>query len=62
MFASVEMWDTIKTILTLAAHKGWSVFQFDVKSTFLHRELIEDVYLSSHVGITSKEEEAGFTS
>lgn len=43
MFAPVARWDTIKTILALAAFKGWQVYQLDVKSAFLHGEITETV-------------------
>jgi hypothetical protein len=43
VYAPVARWDTIRTILSLAAHEKWNVFQLDVKSAFLHGELIEDV-------------------
>lgn len=45
VFAPVARWDTIRTILALAAHKEWKVFQLDVKSAFIHGELEEDVYV-----------------
>ena len=45
MFAPVARWDTIRTILALAACKGWIVYQLDVKSAFLHGELVKDVYV-----------------
>ena len=37
--------DIIKTLLTLAAQHQLSVFQLDVKSTFLNGELKEEVYV-----------------
>ena len=50
MLAPVARWDTIKTILTVAACKGWKVYQLDVKSAFVHRELVEDVYVEQPLG------------
>ncbi|PNY03009.1 hypothetical protein L195_g026331, partial [Trifolium pratense] len=41
VFAHMARWDTIRTTLSLAASK--SVFQLDVKSAFLHGELLENV-------------------
>lgn len=45
VFAPVARWDTIRTILALTAIKGQNVSQLDVKSTFLHGELNEIVYV-----------------
>jgi hypothetical protein len=50
VFAPVARWDTIRAILALAAHKGWNVFQLDVKSAFLHGELVEDIYVYQPLG------------
>lgn len=50
MFAPVARWDTIRTLLAIAACKGWNVYQLDVKSDFLHGELIEDVYVEQPLG------------
>lgn len=57
VFAPVARWDTIKTILALATIKGWNVFQLDVKSTFLHGELNEVVYVKQPQGYQKKGEE-----
>lgn len=50
VFAPVARWDTIRTILATAASKGWSVYQLDVKSAFLHGELHEDVFVDQPQG------------
>jgi transposase InsO family protein len=50
VFAPVARWDTIRAILSLAAYEGWCVFQLDVKSAFLHGELVEDVYIEQPLG------------
>jgi len=50
VFAPVARWDTIRTILSLAACKEWNVYQLDVKSAFLHGELMEDVYVEQPMG------------
>jgi hypothetical protein len=57
VFAPVARWDTIRLILALAAQKGWTVFQLDVKSAFLHGELEEAVYVEQPEGYVSKGEE-----
>jgi len=50
VFAPVARWDTIRTILSLATCKRWNVYQLDVKSAFLHGELVEDVYVEQPMG------------
>lgn len=57
VFAPVARWDTIRTVLALAAQKGWSVYQLDVKSAFLHGDLDEDVYVEQPLGYVRKGEE-----
>ncbi|CAJ2660326.1 unnamed protein product [Trifolium pratense] len=50
VFAPVARWETIRTVLALAASKGWCVYQLDVKSAFLHGELTEDIYVEQPAG------------
>lgn len=57
VFTLVARWDTIRTIIAIAAIKGWSVFQLDVKSAFLHGELIETVHVDQPQGYKKKGEE-----
>jgi len=57
VFASVARMDTIHLILALAAQKGWSLFQLDVKSAFLHGELNKEVYVEQPPGYIVKGEE-----
>ena len=45
VFAPIACWDTNRMILALALCKGWSVYQLDVKSVFLHGELNEAVFI-----------------
>lgn len=56
VFAPVARMDTVRIILALAAHKSWKVYQLDVKSAFLHGELMEDVYVEQPKGFEKKEE------
>lgn len=44
-FSPVARFETIRLVLSLAAQKGWNVFQFDVKSAFLNGFLEEEVYV-----------------
>ncbi|CAJ2653193.1 unnamed protein product [Trifolium pratense] len=50
VFAPVARWDTIRSILAIAARESWKVFQLDVKSAFLHGELSEDIYVEQPPG------------
>lgn len=57
VYAPVARMDTIRVILALAAQRGWIVYQLDVKSAFLHGELIEEVYVEQPLGYEKKGEE-----
>lgn len=58
VFANVARKDTTRSILVVAALKGWKVFQLDVKSAFLHGELREDVNVAQPSDHVVKGEEA----
>jgi Reverse transcriptase (RNA-dependent DNA polymerase) len=44
-FASISHLDSIRIFLTYTSHKGFILFQMDVKSVFLNRFLDEEVYV-----------------
>nr|GEX09434.1 retrovirus-related Pol polyprotein from transposon TNT 1-94 [Tanacetum cinerariifolium] len=44
-FAPVARMEAIRIFLAYAAHKGFTVYQMDVKMAFLHGSLKEDVYV-----------------
>nr|GEU81460.1 hypothetical protein [Tanacetum cinerariifolium] len=44
-FAPVARMEAIRIFLAYAAHKGFTVYQMDVKTAFLHGSLKEDVYV-----------------
>jgi hypothetical protein len=46
--------ETVRMIVALAAQRNWNIFQMDVKSAFLHGELIEDVYIEQPKGYEVK--------
>ncbi|KAH9735189.1 hypothetical protein KPL71_017659 [Citrus sinensis] len=50
VFAPVARLKTIRLIIALAAQNSWPVFQLDVKSTFLHGELQEEVFIEQPPG------------
>ena len=54
VFAPVARHDTIRMIISLAAMNEWTVFQLDVKSAFLHGELVEQVFVDQPPGYVKK--------
>ncbi|XP_076906310.1 uncharacterized protein LOC143562373 [Bidens hawaiensis] len=57
IYAPVACWDTVRSILALAAQKGWVIYQLDVKCAFLNGELKETVYVQQPQGFVKKGEE-----
>ncbi|RDX67094.1 hypothetical protein CR513_54067, partial [Mucuna pruriens] len=49
--------ETIRLVVALAAQKGWTIYQLDVKSAFLHGELNETVYVDQPCGYVQKGDE-----
>lgn len=49
-FSSVAKLTTVKVVLALATLQGWSLHQLDVNNAFLHRDLIEEVYMKHPSG------------
>jgi hypothetical protein len=41
---------TIRAIIVMAAAKGWSLHQMDVKDAFLHGDLQEEMYMEQPLG------------
>ncbi|CAL9017140.1 unnamed protein product [Prunus brigantina] len=58
-FAPVARLDTIRTLIALAAQRGWKLFQLDVKSAFLNGVLDEEVYVDQPLGFVIKNKEDG---
>ena len=50
MFAPVARMDTVRMIVALVAQKRWTLYQLDVKSTFSHGEVNEEVYVEQLKG------------
>ena len=44
-FPPMAWMTTIKTVLALATHHQWPIFQMNVKSAFLNGEFLQDVYV-----------------
>lgn len=44
-FFPIARLEDVRTLLTYASHKGFKVYQMDVKSTFLNGILDEEVYI-----------------
>ena len=49
-FASVARLEAIEMLLACAVHKGFILFQMDVKSTFLNRFIVEEVFVKQPTG------------
>jgi Reverse transcriptase (RNA-dependent DNA polymerase) len=56
-FAPVARHEIIRMLISLAAHKGWKMFQLDVKSAFLNGVLKEKVYVVQPQGFEVEGEE-----
>ncbi|KAI5335497.1 hypothetical protein L3X38_025630 [Prunus dulcis] len=44
-FVPLAKINTIRVLLSLAANLDWPLHKFDVKNSFLHRDLEEEVYM-----------------
>jgi hypothetical protein len=49
-FAPVAKMTTIRIVVSLAAKFGWEIHQMDVKSAFLHGDLLEEIYMKQPPG------------
>nr|GEY82255.1 retrovirus-related Pol polyprotein from transposon TNT 1-94 [Tanacetum cinerariifolium] len=54
-FAPVARIEAIRLFLAYVAHKDFTVFQMDVKTTFLNGILKEEVYVGQPLGFVSKQ-------
>nr|GFA89907.1 hypothetical protein [Tanacetum cinerariifolium] len=53
-FVPVARIEAIRLFLAYVAHKDFTVFQMDIKTTFLNRSLKEEVYVGQPLGFVSK--------
>jgi hypothetical protein len=51
-FTLVAKMSTVKTLISCAANFGWPLHQLDVKNTFLHGDLQEEVYMEIPHGLS----------
>ena len=54
VFVPMTMMDTVRMIIALVAQRSWLIHQLDVKSTFLHGELSEDLFVEQRKGYEQK--------
>ncbi|KAJ6944960.1 hypothetical protein NC651_000098 [Populus alba x Populus x berolinensis] len=52
-FTPVAKMTTVRTILAIAASKGWPLHQIDVKNAFLYRNLKEEIYMKLAPGMST---------
>ncbi|CAO2836221.1 unnamed protein product [Amaranthus hypochondriacus] len=57
VFAPVARLDTVRMMISLAAHHKWKIYQLDVKSAFLNGILEEEVYVEQPEGFVIKGED-----
>jgi hypothetical protein len=50
VFAPVARMESVRVMLAMAAHHGWTVHHMDVKSAFLNGDLAEEVYVQRPPG------------
>jgi hypothetical protein len=53
-FSLVDKMNPVQIFDALAANFGWEVHQMDVKSTFLDRDVIEDIYFEKPFGFVQE--------
>ncbi|CAA7016026.1 unnamed protein product [Microthlaspi erraticum] len=57
-YSPVAKMTTVKTLLTVAAAKGWSLTQLDISNAFLNGDLDEEIYMTLPPGYTTKNGES----
>ena len=54
-FSPVAKMATVRTLISLAAFKGWKLWQLDVKNAFLYGDLDRQVFMEQPIGFVSKQ-------
>ncbi|KAJ7951749.1 Retrovirus-related Pol polyprotein from transposon TNT 1-94 [Quillaja saponaria] len=54
-FSPVAKMTNVRTIISLAAHKGWKLWQLDVKNAFLYGDLDREIFMEQPQGFVSCE-------
>lgn len=49
-FAPVVRYDSVRTLLAIAAAQDLEIYQFDVKTAFLHLNLDKNIYMKQSYG------------
>lgn len=54
IFTLVMKYKTMRLLLSTTAVNNWELEQMDVKTTFLHGDLLETIYMNQHIGFVDK--------
>jgi len=54
IFSPVVRYESIRTLLAMAAERDLKIEQFDIKTAFLHGDLHEEIYMDIPEGIDAK--------
>ena len=57
IFAPMARYTTIQSIITLAATQGWNLHQMDVKTSFLHGAIKEEVHVGQPLGFEIQDQD-----
>ncbi|XP_049366655.1 uncharacterized protein LOC125831528 [Solanum verrucosum] len=52
-FSPVAKMASFRLLISMAAINHWPLFQLDIKNAFLHRELVEEVYMEQPLGFVA---------
>lgn len=51
MFSPVAQYDSVRTLLSVAAVNDLEIYQFDIKTAYLNSNLKEEIYMSAYEGL-----------